>query len=115
MAVTNYYTINGEIIAEKTTGGNRVDYLTDALGSVTATLNQSAQVVNTYHYKPYGAQLAKSGVGTDPSFQWVGSQGYKQTSKKYSDIYVRARHYDTSTGRWTTKGSTSQRSRARAR
>jgi hypothetical protein len=34
MPVTNYYTVNGEIIGEKTTGGSRVDYLTDALGSV---------------------------------------------------------------------------------
>ena len=68
MAVTNYYTVNGEIIAEKTAGSSRVDYLTDALGSVTATVNQSAQVVNTYRYKPYGSQLAKTGVGADPSF-----------------------------------------------
>ena len=47
MAVTNYYTLGGEILGEKTTGQSRVDYLTDALGSVTATLNESAQVVNT--------------------------------------------------------------------
>jgi hypothetical protein len=39
MLVTNYYTVNGEIIGEKTTGGSRVDYLTDALGSVMATVN----------------------------------------------------------------------------
>ena len=103
MPVTNYYTIDGEITAEKTTGGSRVDYLTDALGSVTATMDQSAQVVNTYRYKPYGTQLAKTGVGSDPNFQWVGSQGYRQTKKKYSDVYVRARHYDTETARWITR------------
>lgn len=101
MPVTNYYTVDGEIIGEKTTGGSRIDYLTDALGSVTATMNQSAQVVNTYRYKPYGALLAKTGVGTDPSFQWVGSRGYKQTGKKFSDFYVRARHNDSISGRWT--------------
>src|SRR5579871_2273628 len=100
MAVTNYYTVNGAIIGEKTAGGSRTDYLTDALGSVTATINQSGQVVNTYRYKPYGAQLAKTGLGADPAFQWVGSQGYRQTSKKYSDVYVRARHYDSRGGRW---------------
>src|SRR5712691_9916559 len=96
MAVTNFYSVKGEILGEKTTGGSRVDYLTDALGSVTATANQSAQVVNTYRYKPYGAQLAKTGVGADPSFRWVGSQGYRRTGTKWSDVYVRARHYDTS-------------------
>lgn len=103
MPVTNYYTVDGEIIGEKTSGGSRIDYLTDALGSVTATVNQSAQVVNTYRYKPYGKQLSKSGVGADPKFQWVGTQGYRQTGRSYSDVYVRARHYDTSTARWTTK------------
>src|SRR5215471_12845080 len=103
MAVTNYYTVNGALIGEKTTGGSRTDYLTDALGSVTATVNQSGQVVNTYRYKPYGAQLAKTGVGADPAFQWVGQEGYRQTGKKYSDVYVRARHYDSRGGRWTTK------------
>src|SRR5579871_1134124 len=103
MAVTNYYTVNGALIGEKTAGGSRTDYLTDALGSVTATVNQSGQVVNTYRYKPYGAQLAKTGIGADPAFQWVGAQGYRQTGKKYSDVYVRARHYDSRAGRWTSK------------
>src|SRR5579872_6621671 len=94
MPVTNYYTVNGGLIGEKTAGGSRTDYLTDALGNVTATVNQSGQVVNTYRYKPYGA---------DPAFRWVGAQGYRQTGKKYSDVYVRARHYDSMTGRWTAK------------
>jgi len=103
MAVTNYYTVEGEILGEKTTASSRIDYLTDALGSVTATLNQSAQVVNTYRYKPYGAQLAKSGVGADPAFTWVGAQGYRQTGRKYSDVYVHARHYSTLLTLWSTQ------------
>lgn len=103
MPVTNYYTVNSEIIGEKTTGGSRLDYLTDALGSVTATMDQSANLVNTYRYKPYGAQLSKTGVGTDPAFQFVGSRGYKQTGKKYSDIYVRKRHYSSDIGAWTSR------------
>ena len=98
-----YYTVDGEILGEKAAGGQRLDYLTDALGNVTATVNQSGQVVNTYKYKPYGALLQKTGSGSDPSFQWVGAQGYRQTGKKYSDVYIRARHYDTLNGRWTTK------------
>ena len=71
MPVTNYYTVNGEIIGERTAGSPRVDYLTDALSSVAATVNQSAQVVNTYRYKPYGALLAKTGTGPDPAFGWL--------------------------------------------
>lgn len=79
-----------------------MDYLTDALGSVTATVNQSAQVVNTYRYKPYGTQLAKTGTGSDPAFGWVGTQGYRPTQKKFSGFYVIARHYGDTTGQWTT-------------
>jgi RHS repeat-associated protein len=75
----------------------------DALGSVTATVDQTGNVVNRYRYKPYGGLLSKSGVGADPKRQWVGSLGYRQTGKKYSDVYVRARHYDTANGRWTSK------------
>ena len=101
MAVTNYYSINGQIIGESTSGV-RTDYLTDALGSVTGTVNQSGVVVNTYRYKPYGDLLSKTGAGADPAFGWVGTQGYKQTQKKFSNFYVRARHYGSSQGRWTT-------------
>ena len=103
MPVTNYYTIDGEIIGEKTTGGSRVDYLTDALGSVTVTVDQSAQVVNAYRYKPYGTQLSKTGVAADPAFQWVGTRGYRQTGRQYSETYVRARHYSSALGAWTTQ------------
>src|SRR5579862_670628 len=102
MAVTNYYTANGRILGEKVGTGSRTDHLTDALGSVTATLSQTPAVVNTYRYKPYGGQLAKTGTGTDPAFTWVGDQGYRQASNKYADVYVRARHYGTVQATWTT-------------
>jgi len=102
MPVTNYLTVNGEIIGEST-GGVRTDYLTDALGSVTATVDQSASVVDTYRYKPYGELLAKTGTGSDPQFGWVGSAGYAQTGRKYAEQYVRARHYSSTNARWTSK------------
>lgn len=70
------------MLGEKAAGGSRLDYLTDALGSVTATVDQTGSVVNRYTYKPYGALLNKSGAGADPSFQGVGSLGYRQTSKR---------------------------------
>ncbi len=98
----SYYTVGGEIIGEKS-GGVRTDYLTDALGSVTATVDQTGSVINRYTFKPYGGLLAKVGVGADPLNTWVGSLGYRQTAKKYCDVYVRARHYDTVNGRWATK------------
>jgi RHS repeat-associated protein len=98
-----YFTVQGEIVGEKAAGGSRVDYLTDALGSVTATVDSNAQVVNTYRYKPYGAQLEKTGAGTDPRFLWVGSWGYRQTVRQFSDTYIRARTYSQRPARWTSR------------
>jgi RHS repeat-associated protein len=98
-----YYTVNGEIIGEQTTGQERIDYLTDPLGNITATIDQNAKVLNRYTYKPFGEVLSKEGTAPDPKFLWVGAHGYRQTGNKHSDVYVRARHYDTRTGRWTTR------------
>lgn len=102
MQVTNYHTINSILIGE-TSNGTRTDYLSDALGSVTSTVNQSASIVNTYRYKPYGGLLAKTGIGTDPAFGWIGQHGYRKTETKFSRFYVRSRHYASEIGRWTTK------------
>jgi len=97
-----FHSIGGIIIGETSTGSPRVDYLTDALGSVTATVNQSAQVVNTYRYKPFGATLAKTGTGPDPAFGWAGTHGYRPTGNPFSNFYVMFRHYDDTSGRWPT-------------
>ena len=100
MPVTNYYTVDGAIVGEQTSAG-RINYATDALGSVTGTLVGN-QLVNTYAYKPYGALLASTGSGTAPKQQWVGNLGYRPTGRAQSDYYVRARHYGPAPGRWTT-------------
>lgn len=102
MAVTNYYNFAGLILAEATLGV-RTDYLSDSLGSVVATVDNSSSIVNTYRYKPYGLLLAKTGAASDPAFRWVGTEGYRQTGRNYSDMYIRARHYDAAIGRWSTK------------
>ena len=95
MGVTSYYSFGGEIIGEET-GGVRRDYLTDALGSVTATVTNAGVVENTYRYKPYGEQLAKTGVGSDPRFLWGGVWGYDNKNI----YYIRARHYNRVNGIW---------------
>jgi RHS repeat-associated protein len=97
MPVTSYYSVGGELIGEET-GGVRLDYLTDALGSVTGTVTQTGVVENTYRYKPYGEQLSKTGTGSDPKFLWNGSLGYRTLSS--NKIYVRARQYSTENGNW---------------
>jgi len=102
MPVTNYHTLNGRIRGE-TTNGVRTNYLSDALGSLTGTTNPTAQLLNSYRHKPYGARLSKSGTAADPRSNWVGQRGYRNTDRSFSGQFVRARHYDNLTGRWTTK------------
>ena len=103
MGVVNYYSVGGRLQGEQPVGGSRVDYLTDALGSVTATSDESGSVRNGYAYAPYGRTLAKVGTAPDPSFLWAGEHGYRQTGRSHSDVYVRARHYASGIGRWTTR------------
>ena len=100
MPVVNYYSVNGFLKSENGASG-RLDYGIDALGSVVATMNSSGAAQNQYRYKPYGAVLSQSGSGTQPAFGWSGALGYRPTGLTHSDVYVRARHYGTLEGRWT--------------
>jgi hypothetical protein len=61
MAVTTYRTYNGRLRAE-ITDGVRKTYLTDALGSVTATVDSSQNVMNTYRHKPSGRVFVRATV-----------------------------------------------------
>ena len=100
MPITNYYCVNGAIIGEHTVGQSRLDYVTDVLGSVIATVDQTLTVQGTARYKPSGAVLVST--GTQPAFGFTGSTGSRRTGLPYSDLYNQARHLGTSVGRWTT-------------
>ncbi len=90
MAVTEYYTVNGQIIGEQVHGGARVRYMPDALGSVTVANNGTKD--NPASYTPYGRGDAPSGA----TMGWAGAQGYRGNT--HGIYYVRARHY--TAGRW---------------
>jgi hypothetical protein len=81
---TAFYTVDGEIIGESSSGV-RLDYLTDALGSVCAKADQTGNTASSARYRPYGDKL----TGTDYTFGWVGSYGYRKAA---NGSYVRARH-----------------------
>ena len=98
IAVTNYDTVNGQLIGEST-GGVTTTYLADELGSVVQTA-QSGAVVNRYLYSPYGRLVSKTGLGADPRFLWIGALGYRITSRNFSEEYIRARHYSPSVLSW---------------
>lgn len=74
MPVTNCYTVNGEIIGEET-NGQRIDYLTDPLGNITATIDQNAKVLNRYTYKPFNSH-APWPRGQDPNDSRAAAQGF---------------------------------------
>jgi RHS repeat-associated protein len=96
MSITNYYTVEGEIIGESQ-GGARIDYLRDAVGSVT----QLVPGLKT-RYKPYGQTRTDIAVPIPFRFGWIGSYGYRATAEASSTHYVQARHYSSDTARWTT-------------
>jgi len=98
MAATNYDTVNGQLIGEST-GGVTTTHLADELGSVVQTA-QSGAVVNQYRYSPYGLLTSRIGTGPDPRFTWIGGPGYRATSRRFAEEYVRARHYADSIARW---------------
>ena len=100
MPTTYYYTVNDEIIGEHTVGQSRLDYLTDALGSVVATIDQTLTTKSTARYKPYGADLAST--GTQPINAWVGKWGYRRTGRAYAEEYARARTFSTTGAAWLT-------------
>ena len=100
MPVTNYHTLNGELLGETGPGGRRF-YGKDALGSVVATYDQNGTLENTYRYKPYGGLLSKTGSAPDPRFMWTGSTGSRTTGASYAEQYNRARHYGSRQAGWT--------------
>lgn len=102
MAMTEqYYTIDGQMIAYES-GGTRKDFLTDNLGSVTAEIDQTG-MNRTFdgRYRPYGNSLWSSGVRG--VYGWIGTRGYRNTGLAESSLYVRARHYESKSGAWTTQ------------
>lgn len=100
MAWKAYNAVNGQILGEVSgaSGARPIDYLTDALGSVVATVSKGT-LQNTYRWAGYGQQVSKTGASPDPKFLWAGGWGYRDTS---CFSYVRARHYSEPHGCWIT-------------
>jgi RHS repeat-associated protein len=72
--------------------------LADGLGSVRQLSDASGNIVQSYTYAPFGELLAAQ--GTRPSaLQYTGEQKDVDTGL----VYLRARWYDSATGRFTTR------------
>jgi RHS repeat-associated protein len=100
MPTTDYYSVNGILLGEATSG-TETTYIPDALGSATQTIT-SAGVRNTYDYSLYGRQISKTGTDPDPGFLWNGRTQSRATGRAYAEQYNRRRHVGSTTAQWTT-------------
>ncbi len=73
-------------------------YAKDGLGSTRALTNLNGMVTDTYLYDAFGDVLSHIGVTTN-SFQFAGYQ----FDAALGQDYLRARHLDTATGRFTSR------------
>ncbi|MFI6093590.1 RHS repeat-associated core domain-containing protein [Streptomyces sp. NPDC051218] len=69
--------------------------LTDALGSVVATADESGNKANSYSYSPRGVTRAASSEKTPQPYQFAG--GYQDPTGLYHN---QARYYDPNIGRF---------------
>jgi RHS repeat-associated protein len=92
-----YDTIDGRMIGYHASGVQK-DFLTDALGSVTAEVDQACTKTFEGRYKPYGGNL--SSPGSRGSFGWIGTWGYRETGLNSAGHYVRTRYYSKTSALW---------------
>ena len=73
----------------------------DVLGSTRQLTDSSRSVVNTYIYDAWGQAVSISQTVSN-FFRWIGELGY-YFDDEVDGYYVRARHYDTVIGRWSSQ------------
>ena len=77
--------------------GNEYYYNADALGTTVSVTGTDGSVINTYTYDPWGNVLnSVEEIAND--FTFVGGYGLMQNDS--GTYFVRARNYDSQTGRW---------------
>ena len=77
--------------------GNSYFYNQDMLSSTVSVTNSSGTWVNTYTYDAFGNTISVS-ENIENAFEFVGGSGLMQNDS--GTIFVRARNYDSDTGRW---------------
>jgi RHS repeat-associated protein len=80
------------------TAGNIEVYHTDGLGSVRAITDGSGNVVQTYRRDEFGVPIETQGMSSQP-FGYTG----EQTDAESGFVYLRARYYDPTIGRFITR------------
>ena len=90
----------GKVLYHKQ-GNDFAYYHYDGSGSTRTLTDNTQSVTKTYIFSGYGELIASSGSGSTP-FAYKGAAGY-YTNPVTNDIYVRARTYQPTTGRWLSK------------
>jgi RHS repeat-associated protein len=92
------YTYGAELMAMTDPTGAQTYYHYDGLGSVCNLTNSSGQVIAGYTYDAFGNLSVMTGSSDNP-FRFTG----QQTDDVTGLLYLRARYYDPSIGRFITK------------
>jgi RHS repeat-associated protein len=92
------YTYGANLIALTAPGGVQTYYHYDGLGSVRNLSDGTGAVIANYTYGAFGDLRLMKGA-SDNTFQFTG----EQTDDETGLIYLRARYYDPSMGRFTSK------------
>lgn len=95
---TSLYTYGSDLVALTDPSGVQSYYHYDGLGSTRALSNGSGQVTARYSYDVFGATRSSSGASPN-AFKFAG----EQTDDELGLIYLRARYYDPSMGRFMSK------------
>lgn len=98
MAMSVVYTNFGGQLVHEVRGGVETAYVSDTLGSVMMCTNASGVTTYAADYWPYG-EIASSTGANPSSFGFAGTLGY-YTDAAPGALYVRARTYLPSYGRW---------------
>lgn len=97
--LTAAYVYGNDLISQQR-GSEKSFYLVDGLGSTRGLTNQSGIVTDTYAYDAFG-NLISSTNNVQNNYLFAG----EQFDKNLGDYYLRARYYDTDTGRFTRRDS----------
>jgi len=95
-AATATYTYGTDLISQDRLGQTHF-YHYDGHGSTTALSDQSATITDTYAYEAFGNLIARTGTTTN--YQRYSGERY---DPNLGFIYLRARHYNPSIGRFHT-------------
>jgi large repetitive protein len=105
--VLEEYTTNGDInvsyiyglsLISQNRGGVQSFYEKDGLGSTTALTSINGSITSTYAYDAFGNSIGFTGSEVN-NYLYAG----EQYDSNLSEYYLRARYYDSATGRFTRK------------